>query len=115
MSFLTGFPFGAGAARVVRVDRHTGETTTVVPALQTAIDALPVTRGRGSFYVLEYSGNFLAGAPGRLLLVEDPTRAPLVIATGLLRPTSLSQDARTGDLYVTEVGTGRIMRIAAPQ
>ena len=115
VSFLTGFPFGPGAARVARIDRHTGETTTVIAGLQTALDVLPVSRGRGVFYVLEYSSNFLAGAPGRLLLFEDPTRAPLVIATGLLRPTSLGQDARTGDIYVTEVGTGRIMRIAAAQ
>ena len=71
VSFLTGFPFGPGAVRVARVDRHTGETTTVIPGLQTALDVLPVTRGRGLFYVLEYSSNFLAGALGRLLLVED--------------------------------------------
>ncbi len=115
VAFLTGFPFGPGAARVATVNRHTGETTTVLSGLQTVLDALPVTRGRGLFYVLEYSTNFLAGAPGRLLLVEDPTRAPLVIATGLMRPTSLSQDPRTGDLYVTEIGAGRIVRIATPQ
>jgi len=115
VGFLTGFPFGPGAARVARVNRHTGETTTVLSGLQTVLDALPVSRGRGLFYVLEYSSNFLAGAPGRLLLVEDPSRAPLVIASGLMRPTSLSQDARTGDLYVTELGAGRIVRIAAPQ
>lgn len=114
VSFLTGFPFGPGAARVARVDRRTGETSTLIPGLQTALDVLPVSRGRGQFYVVEYSTNFLAGAPGRLLLVEDPDRAPLEIATGLLRPTSVSQNSR-GDLFVTEIGTGRIMRIAAPQ
>lgn len=114
VSFLTGFPFGPGAARVARVDRRTGETTTLIPGLQTALDVLPVSRGRGQFYVVEYSGNFLAGAPGRLLLVEDPDRAPLEIASGLLRPTSISENRR-GDLFITEIGAGRIVRIAAPQ
>ncbi len=115
VSYLTGFPFNAGAALVRRVDRRTGAVTTVVGGLQTALDVLPVTRGRGLFYVVEYSSNFLAGAPGRLLLVEDPDRTPLVLAAGLMRPTSVSQDTRTGDLYVTEVGAGRILRVTAPQ
>lgn len=114
VSFLTGFPFGPGAANVSRVDRRTGETTTLISGLQTALDVLPVSRGRGQFYVVEYSTNFLAGAPGRLLLVEDPDRAPLEIASGLLRPTSISENRR-GDLFITEIGTGRIMRLAAPQ
>ena len=115
VSFLTGFPFGPGAARVARVDRRTGAESTLIGNLTTALDVLPVSRGRGQFYVVEYSTNFLAGAPGRVLLVEDPDRAPLEIATGLQRPTSVSQDRRTGDLYVTEIGTGRIVRIPAPQ
>lgn len=115
VSFLTGFPFGPGAARVARLDRQTGRVTTLIAGLQTALDVLPVTRGRGQFYVVEYSTNFNAGAPGRLLLVEDPDRPPLVIASGLLRPTSVSQDPRTGDLFVTEIGAGRVVRIPAPQ
>jgi hypothetical protein len=115
VGFLTGFPFGPGASRVAHVDRRTGAVSTLIPQLQTVIDVLPVTRGRGAFYVLEYSTNFLAGAPGRLLLVEDPSRTPLVLVDTLQRPTSLSQDARTGDLYVTEVGNGRVMRVTAPQ
>lgn len=115
VSFLSGFPFGPGATRVALLNRNTGDSSTLIAGLQTVLDVLPVTRGRGQFYVLEYSTNFLAGAPGRLLLVDDPGRTPLVIADGLLRPTSLSQDARTGDLYITETGTGRIVRVPAPQ
>ncbi|HTV00231.1 MAG TPA: ScyD/ScyE family protein, partial [Luteitalea sp.] len=115
VGFLTGFPFGTGASRVARIDRRTGEVSTLIPQLTTVLDVLPVTRGRGAFYVLEYSTNFLAGAPGRLLLVEDPARAPLPLVDTLQRPTSLSQDARTGDLYVTEIGNGRVVRIVAPR
>ncbi len=114
VSYLTGFPFGPGAARVVSINRHTGEVTPVILGLRTAIDVLPVTRGRGLFYVLEYSTDFLAGAPGRLLLVEDPDRPPLVLAEGLQGPTNMATDVRTGDLFVSEIKTGRIMRVLVP-
>lgn len=113
VSYLTGFPFGAGAARVVRVNRATGETTVVASGLQTAIDALPLGDGR-RLLVLEYSTNFLAGAPGRLLLIDDPTRAPLVLADTLAQPTSIAIDPRSGDVFVSEIGTGRIVRVLVP-
>ncbi len=114
VSYLTGFPFGPGAARVVSIDRHTGAVTPVILGLRTAIDVLPVTRGRGLFYVLEYSTDFLAGAPGRLLVVEDPNRPPLVLAEGLQGPTNMAIDVRTGDVFVSEIKTGRIMRVLVP-
>lgn len=114
VSYLTGFPFGPGAARVVSINRHTGAVTPLVMGLQTAIDVLPVTRGRGVFYVLEYSTNFLAGAPGRLLLVEDPGRPALVLAEGLQAPTNMAVDVRTGDVFVSEIKSGRIMRVLVP-
>lgn len=114
VSFLSGFPFGPGAARVARLDRHTGEVRTLIGGLQTAVDVLPVAHGRGRFYVVEYSTNFTAGAPGRLLLVDDVDRAPLVIAEGLMQPTSVSRNG-AGDLFITEITAGRIVRIVAPE
>jgi hypothetical protein len=114
VSYLTGFPFGPGAARVVSIDRHTGAVPPVILGLRTVIDVLPVTRGRGLFYVLEYSTGLLAGAPGRLLLVEDPGRPPLVLAEGLEGPTNMATDVRTGDVFVSEIKTGRIMRVLVP-
>jgi hypothetical protein len=113
VSYLTGFPFGAGAARVVRVNRSTGETTVVASGLQTAIDVLPLGDGR-RLLVLEYSTNFLAGAPGRLLLIDDPTRTPLVLADTLAQPTSIAIDPRSGDVFVSEINAGRIVRVLVP-
>ncbi len=64
VSFLTGFPFGAGAASIWRVNRTTGATERIAGGLQTAVDVLPINADGSLSYVLEYSTNFLAGAPG---------------------------------------------------
>jgi hypothetical protein len=86
VSYLTGAPFVPGAASVQIVDRQTGAHTPLISGLQTAIDVMPVTRGRGLAYVLEFSSNLIARAPGRVLRFDAPDAAPLVMASGLLLP-----------------------------
>jgi hypothetical protein len=114
VSYLTGFPFAAGNASVQLVDRHGGTARPIVNGLQTAIDVLPVTRGPGLFYVLEHSQQLPMGAPGRLLRIDAPDRAPLVLAGTLDAPTSLAFDPSTGDVLVTELRRNRIVRVQVP-
>jgi hypothetical protein len=115
VSYLTGFPFAAGAASVQVVDRHAGTTRTLISGLQTVIDTAPSATPEGQIYVLEYSRNFLANAPGRLLRFDSPTARPIVIADPLANPTSVVVDPRTGDLWVSEIRAGRIVRVLAPR
>jgi len=114
VSQLTGFPFGPGAASLLRVSRSTGALTTLASGLQTAVDVLPVPRTSDRYFVIEYSNSFLTGGPGRVLLVDATRATRLVLAEGLRTPTHLAFDTRTGDLFVTENTGGRILRILMP-
>ena len=112
---LTGFPFPAGAAEVRRVDTLTGQQqATFIPGLTTAMDVLPVDVPGGveKFLVLELSTNMTQNAPGRLLLFDSPTSPPAVLAAPLIGGTALARDPQTGDIFVTELFTGRVMRVS---
>ncbi len=115
VSLLTGFPFGPGAASLLRISRSTGAVTPIIGGLQTAVDVLPVSGTTDRFYVIEYSAAFLVGGPGRVLLVDAARGTSLVIASGLRTPTHLASDTRTGDLFVTENAGGRILRVLVPR
>lgn len=114
VSYLTGFPFGAGAASIVLVDRTNGTSRPIVSGLQTAVDVLPVPGRSGRFYVLEHSANLPAQEPGRLLLVDD-AGGRLVLAEGLRRPSSLAIDPHSGDILVSEVFANRIVLVKVPR
>jgi hypothetical protein len=109
VSFLTGFPFAAGVASVMRVDAETGTATPFITGLTTTTDVLQVG---GVTYVLEFSTNFLAGAPGRLLRFASPTAEPTVIAEGLIGAAGLAYEPTRNELLVSEAFTGRILRVA---
>lgn len=113
VTYLTGFPFPAGQSEVHKINRVNNSHTTFIGGLSSAIDVLPVegTNGQMRFYVLEYSTAFLTNAPGRLLLYESLTDAPKVLAEGLISPTSIARDESNGDIFITEMFTGRIMRV----
>jgi hypothetical protein len=115
VTLLTGFPFPAGLAEVRVVDIESGRDQRVVGGLTMAIDALPIARGQDDFLVLEYSTNPAARAPGRLLRFASPQSAPVVLDDTLVSPTSMALDARSGELFVTEVFTGRVMRLQVAQ
>lgn len=114
VSQLTGFPFGRGAASVFRVSRSSGAIERVATGLQTAIDVLPIDGTGAQSYVLEYSADFLAGGPGRLLRVDGQRGTTLVLADGLVTPTNMALDPRSGDMFVTEFSRGRILRVLLP-
>jgi len=115
VSLLTGFPFGPGAASVLKVNRFTGATERVLTGLQTAIDVLPLTATGDQSYVLEYSRAFLTNGAGRLLRVDGVRGTSLVLADPLQNPTSMAFDTRTGDIFVIERAANRIVRVLVPR
>ena len=111
VSFLTGFPFAPGLARVVAVNPD-GSTEPFIFGLTSAVDVLHRIRpnGQPQFYVLEFSANQSAAAPppGRLLRYNTP--AAEVAATGLITPVSLALDSVNQELYILEL-RGQILRL----
>ena len=102
------------ASRVSRVDPASGAVTPLITGLTTAIDVLAV-EGQGAaadqYYVLEFSTN-LSGdppGPGRLLRFDDLAGEPEVLADCLVSPTSMVRDARTGNIFVSQIFTGQIV------
>ncbi|MEP6924753.1 MAG: hypothetical protein ABI954_09835, partial [Pyrinomonadaceae bacterium] len=115
VTFLTGFPFPAGAADVRRIDLETGADSQFIGNLTTAIDVLSVSNGFcHSFYTLEISTNLAGNAPGRLRRFDSSTGAPTLINNTLVSPTSMAIHPPSGDLLVTEIFPGRITRISNP-
>ena len=113
VSFLTGFPFAPGNAEIRSVNLTDGSHTVFTGNLTSAMDVLPVplTNGESSFYVLEFSANMIGNPmpPGRLKLVT-PDQV-LTVASNLIAPSSLARDGETGDLFITEIFPGRIIRV----
>jgi hypothetical protein len=84
-----------------------------ISGFSSPIDVLPTkgVSGKDQFYTLEFSTAQLTGAPGRLSRF-DPTDGSLtVLVSTLVTPTSLTRDDASGDLFITEISTGRIIRV----
>lgn len=125
VTLLTGFPFVPGLSEVRLVDTRTGEHRTFIGGRSSAIDVLAEgTPAAPQYYVLEFSTNFLADQPGQLLLFQTnilpnaPGRllprgslSGVVIADGLITPSGMVSDAASGDIFITEIFTGRIIRV----
>jgi len=110
VTLLSGFPFPIGNAQVRAVDIATGTNAPFITGLTSAIDVLP--KGDGGFLTLEFSTDMLApGTPGRLSFYSSPGATPAVIANCLITPTSMAQEPKSADLFVTEIFTGRVMKI----
>lgn len=110
---LTGFPFPAGSASVLRVRTAGGATSPLVSGLTAGIDSAPLGHGENDpLVVLEFSTNMLQGAPGRVRLVT-PAGGSTTIAEGLPTPTSMAVDQVTGEIFVTHIFPGFITRINA--
>jgi hypothetical protein len=107
---LTGFPFVPGLSEIKSVDRTTGDYTTLIGGRSSAIDVVPGKKASG-FYVLEFSTDFLANAPGQLLFFNSTAAVPTVVAGALITPTNVARDRKSGALFVTELATGRVMRV----
>lgn len=115
VTLLSGFPFPPGGALVIAVDPATGNQTPLVTGLTSAIDVMPVkSKGNTSLLTLEFSSDMLNSAPGRLRLYPTPTATPVTLASCLITPTSMAQDKASGQIYVVEIFTGRVMRMTLP-
>ena len=110
VSFLTGFPFAAGNSKLMSVDPATGASSLFLDKLTSAIDVVWRTRffGQLQFYVLEYSANQLAQAPGRLKLFDPAER---VVVDNLKGPSSMVLDAASGKLYITSRVEGNVLLV----
>ena len=113
---LSGFPFAPATTEIRKIRLVNGANEPFISGLSSAIDVLPVEDefGQNRFFVLEFSTNMLAGAPGRLSLYDQPSGVPVVLVSNLVSPTSISRDETTGDLFVTEIFPGRITRVHIP-
>ncbi|PWU07498.1 MAG: hypothetical protein C5B51_09920 [Terriglobia bacterium] len=112
ITFLSGFPFATAVGRVLDYDPATNTTAPFIYNLTTAMDIAFRDRPglRGQFFTLEFSLNLTAAqpAPGRLQRYDSPVAT--VVSGALITPTCLALDPATGDLYVTELATGRILK-----
>ena len=113
VSFLTGFPFNRGEARVMALNPVERTLEPFISGLTSVTDVLWHTRpnGMSRFYVTEFSTNQSAtpAAPGRLLRFDGPSGQ--VLLDDLRAPTSMAYDAATGDLFILEL-SGRLLRLA---
>ncbi len=111
--YLTGFPFGFGAASVQLVDLPGGDYHPLISGLTSAIDVLPLdsrTNAASQFLVLEFGGAGLS-QPGRLLRFAFPKGRGTVISGCLITPTSMALDECSNALFITEIGTGNLIRL----
>lgn len=116
VTYLSGFPFTPGAAGVYVVDPAAGTWQPFIANVTSVMDVLVRERaggGRPQFWVLEFSGNMLAQPPlaGRLLQYDGETAVPL--EAGLVTPVGMAMDPATGEIYVSELATGRVVKVAA--
>ena len=110
VSNLAGFPFSAGTAAVRYVDLESGESHVFIANLSSALDVAVVEGEAGPrFYTLEFSTAFLEGGPGRLMSYDTPEGQSVV--DDLVTPTSMAVDPDTGDIYITELATGMVVRV----
>lgn len=100
VTLLTGFPFATGNSKVMTVDPASGKADVFLDNLTSTIDIAFRGRFLGGveFYVLEFSSNLLADAPGRLRLFNGG--APSVVADNLPGPSSMALDPAAGRIYI---------------
>jgi hypothetical protein len=111
VSLLTGAPFPAGVAEVRRVRLGSGLSEPIFTGLHMLIDVLPQPDPEDGFFVLEYSQDPMTGVPGRVIWYDSPHSNGVPIASGLITPTHMAVDPRTGELLVCEFNTGRVLAI----
>lgn len=114
---LTGFPFVQGFAEVKAVSLKDGSHETLIPGLTSAIDVMKAGgddfAGKGlGYYTLEFSSNQLASAPGRIKYFGSAQAPGTVVVPVLITPTSMTRDDRTGDVFVTEMFTSRVVKVS---
>ncbi|MBI5281914.1 MAG: ScyD/ScyE family protein [Candidatus Solibacter usitatus] len=112
ISFLTGFPFAPGNARILSLNPETGTTNPFIFGLTSATDVLwrMLPDGASQFFVLEFSANQSASPapPGRLLRFD--ASGMQVLAAPLITPVSMAYDEAAKELFILEL-RGQILRL----
>jgi hypothetical protein len=114
VTYLSGFPFTPGVSGALIVDPKTGATQQFIGAGTTAMDLVwRDLSGHPQFFMIEFSANLAAenAPPGRL--IQYDTLPGQTLQAGLITPVGLALNPKTGDLFVSELGTGRILKVAA--
>ena len=113
--------FGDIIAEVRIVDPQTGADAPFIEGLTAAIDVLPVPVGLRRpdyFHVLEFGVFNPPNGPGRkptqLLRFDNPAGAPVSALDLGNFATSMTRDPSSGDIYVTRIFTGAIVRVRFP-
>lgn len=111
VSFLSGFPFARGNARVLIVNPETGAADPFIFGLSSATDVLwrPRPGGRPQFFALEFSTNQSANPapPGRLLRFDTPEAQ---VAGTFVTPVNMVFDEATSELFILEL-RGQIQKL----
>jgi hypothetical protein len=112
-TLFRGVPFPAGTSTVVEIDPETGAYSSLIGGLKTAIGVTQLA-GTESYLVLQHSSGPAPffGGPGVVLGFASPSSVPQVLADCLVRPTTMWFDAQSGNLYVAEMLSGRIVTLA---
>jgi hypothetical protein len=111
ISCLTGFPFGSATASVLIYDPATGSVAPFIKFLTAAMDVVWRDRpGRPQFFTAEFSLALAATPPLPGRLQRYDTADSIVVSSQLITPSSLAIDPDNGDVFITELGTGRILR-----
>ena len=112
-TLFRGVPFPAGTSTVVEIDPATGATSPLISGLKTAIGVTQLP-GTESYLVLQHSSGLAPffGGPGVVLGFASASSAPQLLANCLTRPTTMWFDASSGNLYVAEMLSGRIVTFA---
>jgi hypothetical protein len=113
---LSGFPFLPGFGSVRAVNTVTRAIDPWINWLNSAIDiTYRVTAGGAyQFFVLGFSSSMTATppGPGQLWLYDSPVGR--VVADQLISPVGMVVDPQTGDIFISELGPGRITRVKVP-
>lgn len=114
VSFLTGFPFSSGYARVLAVNPETKATEPFIYNLTSATDIFWRERPgqRPQFFALEFSTAQIATPAGPGRLIRYDSQAPTVVLNDLRAPVALAFDAATEELFILEL-SGRILKVSA--
>jgi hypothetical protein len=117
VTLLSGGPFFLpGYSQVVGVDPDTGAITPLITGLSSAIDTAPLVSGRREKgdLTLEFNLNFPLPGPGRIHFIPAGETDPVVLADCLTTPTSMVLDGKGDHVVITELATGRLVKLAVP-
>lgn len=108
VSLFTGFPFNPQSSSIVEYDPATGTVVPVLEGLTLTGEMLAVGE---DLYVVEFSADLLSGAPGSLLRFGPGSATPEVVAAPLIGPVGMVPAGANGDIFVSEIFTGSVVRV----